>query len=98
MAEFLVKAYGEKGVSMNQLVLKEQSRLEGIRGEEVSYGEAYDEVVANAFNRMLEDGKVMDRIAEIRQVDKSLGDKIIECIRNFIKRFQIGRASCRERV
>ena len=87
MAEFLVKSYGEKGVSMHKLVLKEQARLTEIRGEAVSYGEAYDEVVANAFNRMLEDGKVMERIAEIRQVDKSLGDKIIECIRNFIKKF-----------
>ena len=87
MAEFLVKAYGEKGVSMHRLVLKEQARLEGVRGKEVSYDEAYDEVVANAFNRMLEDGKVMERIAEIRQVDKSLADKIIDCIRKFIKRF-----------
>ena len=87
MAEFLVKSYGEKGVSMNELVLKEQARLKKIRGAEVSYGEAYDEVVANAFNRMLEDGKVMERIAEIRQVDKSLADKIIDGIRKFIKRF-----------
>ena len=87
MADFLVKAYGEHGVSMHKLVLKEQARLEGIRGKEVSYSEAYDEVVANAFNRMLEDGKVMERIAEIRQVDKSLADKIISGIRKFIKRF-----------
>ena len=87
MADFLVKSYGEHGVSMHKLVLKEQSRLEGIRGKEVSYSEAYDEVVANAFNRMLEDGKVMERIAEIRQVDKSLADKIIAGIRKFIKRF-----------
>ena len=85
MAELLAKSYG--GKSMHELVLKEQSRLEGIRGEDVSYDEAYDEVVANAFNRMLEDGKVMERIAEIRQVDKSLGDKIIEGIRKFINRF-----------
>ena len=87
MADFLVKSYGEKGVSMHKLVLKEQARLKGVRGKDVSYTEAYDEVVANAFNRMLEDGKVMDRIAEIRQFDKSLADKIIECIRNFINKF-----------
>ena len=87
MAEFLVKSYGEKGVSMHKLVLKEQARLQNIRKAEVSYSEAYDEVVANAFNRMLEDGKVMDRIAEIRQFDKSLGDKILDGIRKFIERF-----------
>ena len=87
MADFLVKSYGEKGMSMHKLVLKEQARLKKVRGKDVGYSKAYDEVVANAFNRMLEDGKVMERIAEIRQIDKSLGDKIIECIRNFINRF-----------
>ncbi len=87
MAEFLAKSYGEKGKSLHDLVLKEQTRLEGIRKKEVSYDEAYDEVVANAFNRMLDDGKVMEKIAEIRKVDKSLGDKILECIRKFINRF-----------
>ena len=87
MAEFLVKSYGEHGVSMNDLVLKEQARLKEIRKKDVSYSEAYDEVVANAFNRMLEDGKVMERIAEIRQFDKSLANKIIDCIKKFINRF-----------
>lgn len=87
LAEYLIKTYEGTDMTMHKRVVREQNRLKEIRKEEVSYDEAYDEVVANAFNRLLEDGKVMERIAEIRQMDKSLADKIIERIRDFIKRF-----------
>lgn len=87
LAEYLIKTYEGTDMTMHKRVVREQNRLKEIRKEDVSYDEAYDEVVANAFNRLLEDGKVMERIAEIRQMDKSLADKIIERIRDFIKRF-----------
>ena len=87
MADVVGNAYGNTQMSMHQRVLREQTRLERIRGTEVSYDEAYDEVVANALNRMLDDGTVLDRIAEIRKVDGGLADKMIDCIRKFIKRF-----------
>ena len=87
LAEYLIKTYEGTYMTMHKRVVREQNRLKEIRKEDVSYDEAYDEVVANAFNRLLEDGKVMERIAEIRQMDKSLADKIIERIRDFIKRF-----------
>ena len=87
MADIVGNAYGNTQMSMHQRVLREQARLERIRGTEVSYDEAYDEVVANALNRMLDDGTVLDRIAEIRKVDGGLADKMIDCIRKFIKRF-----------
>lgn len=87
LAEYLIKTYEGTDMTMHKRVVREQNRLKEIRKEDVSYDEAYDEVVANAFNRLLEDGKVMERIAEIRQMDKSLADKIIEKIRDFIKRF-----------
>lgn len=87
MADIVGNAYGNTQMSMHQRVLREQARLKRIRGTEVSYDEAYDEVVANALNRMLDDGTVLDRIAEIRKVDGGLADKMIDCIRKFIKRF-----------
>ena len=87
MADIVGNAYGNTQMSMHQRVLREQARLNRIRGTEVSYDEAYDEVVANALNRMLDDGTVLDRIAEIRKVDGGLADKMIDCIRKFIKRF-----------
>lgn len=87
MADIVGNAYGNTQMSMHQRVLREQARLNRIRGTEVSYDEAYDEVVANALNRMLDDGTVLDRIAEIRKVDGGLADMMIDCIRKFIKRF-----------
>lgn len=86
MAELVSGAYEKTTMSMDQRVLREQNRLKRIRKEDVSYDEAYDEVVANALNRMLDDGTVVDRVAEIRKADRDLADKMIECIRNFAKK------------
>ena len=86
MAELVSGAYEKTTMSMDQRVRREQNRLNGIRKEDVSYDEAYDEVVANALNRMLDDGTVVDRVAEIRKTDRDLADKMIECIRNFAKK------------
>ena len=86
MAELVSGAYEKTTMSMDQRVLREQNRLKRIRKTEVSYDEAYDEVVANALNRMLDDGTIVDRIAEIRKAHRDLADKMIECIRNFAKK------------
>ena len=81
MAEFLANAYGETELSMHQRVLREQARLKKIRNQDVPYTEAYDEVVANALNKMFDDGTIMTKLAELRSQDAALADKIIEGIR-----------------
>lgn len=87
LATFLAKAYGESGLTMNQRVLREQARLKDIRGEEVGYDEAHEEVVANALNRMLEDGKVLEKLAELKKQDKGLFKKLMKGIKEFINNF-----------
>lgn len=81
MAEFLANAYGKTELSMHQRVLREQARLKKIRNQDVPYAEAYDEVVANALNKMFDDGTIMTKLAELRSKDAALADKIIEGIR-----------------
>ena len=81
MAEFLASAYGETELSMHQRVLREQERLRRTRNQDVPYAEAYDEVVANALNKMFDDGTIMTKLAELRNKDAALADKIIEGIR-----------------
>lgn len=81
MAEFLASAYGETELSMHQRVLREQERLQRTRNQDVPYAEAYDEVVANALNKMFDDGTIMTKLAELRNKDAALADKIIEGIR-----------------
>ena len=87
MAEFLTDTYGETGMNMHQRVLREQARLKGIRGKDVSYEEAYDEVVANALNRMFDDGKVLERLNELAAKDRGLVEKILSGIKQFLKKF-----------
>lgn len=48
---------------------------------------AYDEVVANALNRMFDDGKMMEKLAELKQKDKGLVEKLREGIKKFVNRF-----------
>lgn len=81
MAEFLASAYGETELSMHQRVLREQERLQRTRNQDVPYAEAYNEVVANALNKMFDDGTIMTKLAELRNKDAALADKIIEGIR-----------------
>jgi hypothetical protein len=87
LADFLIKTYEKTDMSMNDRVLREQARLKGIRGEEVSYSEAYDEVIANAMAKMFDDGKLLEKLKELASVDKSLVEKILEGIKDFFNRF-----------
>ena len=87
LAEFLVKSYEKTDMTMNDRVLREQDRLKRVRGEDVSYSEAYDEVVANAMAKMFDDGKLLDKLKELASVDKSLVEKILEGIKEFLNKF-----------
>ena len=87
LAEFLVKTYEKTDMSMHQRVLREQARLKGIRGKEVSYSEAYDEVVANAMGKMLSDPKVMEKITELKAKDADLAKKLWEGFKRILNKF-----------
>lgn len=78
LAEYLVSTYYKTGLTMHQRVLREQARLKGIRGEDISYNEAYDEVVANAMMKMFDDGKLVERLTELKAKDKNLAMKLWE--------------------
>ena len=87
LAEFLVKTYEKTDMSMRDRVVREQARLKNTRGEDVSYNEAYDEVVANAMSKMLDDGKVMDRLNELMAVDMNLAQKLWEGLKKLLNKF-----------
>ena len=87
LAEFLVKTYEKTNMTMHERVLREQARLENIRKEKVSYDEAYDEVVANAMSKMLDDGKVMEKLTELQAKDASLAKKLWEGLKKLLDKF-----------
>ena len=87
LADFLVQTYEKTDMSMHERVLREQARLEGIRKVEVSYDEAFDEVVANAMMKMLADSSVMDRIAELQMKDAKLAKKLWAGLKKLLNKF-----------
>ena len=87
LAEFLVNTYEKTDMTMHERVLREQARLERIRKKDVSYDEAYDEVVANAMSKMLDDGKVMEKLTELQAKDASLAKKLWEGLKKLLNKF-----------
>lgn len=75
-ADFLVKTYGESGKSVDEIV---RAHMDKSR-HDLTYDEAFDEVVARSCESFLMDRDVEMRIVELTQRDKTLAQKI----KNFI--------------
>ncbi|MEE1279493.1 MAG: hypothetical protein UHH95_01510 [Oscillospiraceae bacterium] len=82
LADFLVEQYGEKGVSVDTLVKRQQQKAKN-NGREISYDEAFEEFVADSMTSMLNDGKV---IRELCKKDMTLGEKIKSWIDGVLKK------------
>ena len=79
LANFLMKEYGQKGVSVEKLVQNQIAKAER-SGRTISYDTAYEEVIADSMETMLADGNVMEKLAKLKQQDKSLWQKIKDFI------------------
>ena len=77
LANFLVEQYGEKGVSVEKLVDAQIAKAEK-NGRTIDYDTAFEEVVADSMEAMLTDGNVVQVMADLKQQDKSLWQKICE--------------------
>ena len=82
LADFLMEKYGEKGVSVSELVRRQQEKAQR-NGRKLSFMGAYEEMVADSMETMLSDGAVLERIEELRGRDRGLVQKI----RNWFKAF-----------
>ena len=76
-SELLVKWYGEKGQSVTDLI---KTRM---AGENLSWDDAYEEVIARSCEAFLTDSNITERLAELEQTDK----KTFQTIRNWIRKF-----------
>ena len=88
LADFLIEEYGKTDMSMHQRVLEKQSQLEKTRGEEVSYDEAFEEVVADAMSTMLSDGNLHEKLAKLNAQDKGLFNKIKKFFEQLVAKFK----------
>ena len=87
LVDFLMKEYEKTDMTMHKRVLREQKRLEDIRGKKVSYDEAYDEVVANAMMKMFDDGNLVEKLAKLKEQDKDLAHKLWEGFKEILAKF-----------
>ena len=83
LANFLVKQYGEEGVSVNKLVDAQIAKAKR-SGRELSWDEAYEEMVADSMEVMLTDGNVVQMMAELKQQDKNLWQKICDWFKDLV--------------
>ena len=67
--------YKEKNISVVELVRKQQAKA-ARNGMELTFDEAYEEVVADSMESILTSGNVVELMAEVKQQDQSLWQKI----------------------
>ena len=87
LADFLIENY-EKGQSMDKLVRAKQEYLKTVRKKDVSYDEAYSEVIADSMEAMLADGNVMEKIMELKAKDNDLVMKIKQFFDNLLAKIR----------
>lgn len=87
LADFLMEEYGKKGVSVNELVRAQQEKARRNK-RELSYDEAFEEVVADSMETMLADGKVMEKLEKLKAQDQTLWEKIKDFIADLVKKIK----------
>ena len=75
LCKILTEGYLEMGQSVDELVRNKQEEYRK-RKIELSYEEAFDEVIASSMEGVLNDGRVMDLLDDVETRDMSLADRI----------------------
>ncbi len=74
-ADFLFEQYGKKGQDVNQLIQRQIEKA-AANNRQISWDEAYEEVVADSCETFLRDSKAAEKVAALREKDKGLANKI----------------------
>lgn len=81
--DFLVEQYGKHGISTQEMLEAQMSKL-NTTDEAV----AYEEMVADACQTMLLDSNAVEKLVQLRQQDKGLFEKIKEFIHNILDKLR----------
>ena len=96
LGDFLIKQYGKKGVPVNALIEKQKDK---IRKRYESEGKAlpsdakladmaYEELVADAMSDMFTDPKAYEKLAKLKQQNKTLWQKLGEAIKALLDKLK----------
>ena len=82
-ADYLFEQYSKKGVSIEGLIQDQMSKAKD-NGYTLNEHEAYEEVIADACQRMLLDSNALQKMAAYKEQNPSNWQKIVNKIREFI--------------
>ncbi len=83
LANFLMEQYGKQGQSVDELV-QAQIRKAKSNGRTIDYDTAYEEVIADSMESMLTDGKVIKKLQQLYNQNKTLFEKISDFINKWV--------------
>lgn len=86
-ADFLIEQYGERGISIDELVQRRIDKAKK-KGEDIDPDTVYEEVIADSCETFLRDSDAIEKITELHQKDASLAQKIKQFLRDMLKRLR----------
>ena len=93
LADFLMEQYGED-VPLDALLERQMAKVRknnpDLQGNALMDA-AYEELVCDAMSEMLVDGEVVKKLAELKQKDKTLWEKIKDAIRDLLEKWGLIR-------
>lgn len=81
LADLLMEQYARQEISVSELVARQKAKAKR-NGRTIDNDTAYEEVVADSMEGILRDGKVSQFMAEVKQKDQSLWEKIKDFFRD----------------
>lgn len=90
LANFLTQEYGQKGVSVEALVQRQIRKAKDSKdhSRELTYDEAFEEVIADSMETMLADGNVIEKLSKLKAQDKTLWEKIKSYITDLVSKIR----------
>ena len=86
-ADYLLEQYGKKGISVEALI-RDQMANAKLNGYTLDEHEAYEEVIADACQRMLLDSNAVQKMAEYKNENPGQWQQIIDKIKAFIDKIR----------
>ncbi|MBQ5642301.1 MAG: hypothetical protein IIV13_00895 [Bacteroidaceae bacterium] len=87
LANYLIKQYGEKGVSVNELI-DDQITKAALDNRTIDRDEAFEEMVADSMESMLTSGNVLQMMADVKAQDRTLWEKIRDWFKDFAEKLK----------
>ena len=86
LADFLMEQYAAKGENIDALIQAEIDKAyKATRGKhQMTYNEAYEEVVAQAMQRFLTDSNFIERLASLQKKDANLAKRLISKLKEIL--------------